>query len=276
MFNDEPWMYLTPEKNRIRVSGLFYLHAQYAAFLTFTSCMSFYFLLQKEGFSKKKNFFILFSSIVALFGTLAKTYMLVVLIFILSLLFYKALRTKLAKIFLKYLFILHLSFSSLLFVVAFNFVGGLGYTRDGFFYTNSILQRFHYWSIMYNEYFLNSNLFNVFFGFAIPHTGNMQFLVDTVGKVFLTENLLLSIYMLNGLLGVFIFLFIQYRIWKYLLNIFKIYNDKTALFFIIYLPVWFYSGIFGRTIGYYSVFVLLPIFLYIIYHKLSIRNDINE
>ncbi len=247
MFSDENWMYLTSERVRVRSSGLFYVHAQYAAFLTFTFSISIFTLLNSKKF-KRTSITILLLSLIALYFTMARTYMLVSSLFLVNLFLYYLQR----HFFIRIVFVFNLIMSLLILIFIF------AQSEVLFTANDSMLIRIYYWNIILHEYFIESNIFNILFGHGISHTGENIYLIEKVGQIFLTENLLLSIYMLNGLFGVLFYILSQFILWNTFLKLFIRTHLPIFLFFVLYIPVWFYSGIFGRTIGYYVFFCLIP------------------
>ncbi|MDE8601620.1 hypothetical protein M3I01_001585 [Marinomonas sp. RSW2] len=254
------WMYLTKSRDIFRLNGIFLSHAWFASFLFFILSWSFY--IWKKTY-KFKFFLIFLICSIFLYWTYSKTFLMMAFAFVFLVLFFDRIITLKLRFISKGYFVLFVLFCILLSCFLMIFVQDLEYTNKGFLYTASTKVRVYYWSIIINDYFLDADLHNVIFGHTITQSGENDFLIKSTGKVIQTENLFFTIYLWGGILALLVFVSAQYILWK---ELFK-RSNLFSKYLIIVLPIWFLGGIFGRTIGYYSFFCMMPALL-------SINNQV--
>lgn len=127
--------------------------------------------------------------------------------------------------------------------------------------TNSLVDRAYWWGFNINNYLINSDIIRILFGHGLIQSSEGTSYVPTLeGKLWI-DNLFLTIYDYQGLIGLILFLTFYIAIIK------KLYLTNTKTFYYYFLLsislAWLIDGIFIRAIGGIALFSLIPIITYI-------------
>lgn len=153
--------------------------------------------------------------------------------------------------------VLHL----LLFYLSFDAIYGDS-ASTGFADKSSTIVRYTYFIRLFEGYISTSHWYDYFLGWGlIQHAGDSS-LISIFPDVFNDDdgtlgfdNLILSVFMYSGIIGVALYLFLYYRIWSVLVNMLRTSQQSFVLGFVGFFGAYLAAGVFNLiNIGTWSVF----------------------
>jgi len=253
LFYNKPYYYISKQIHYIRAFSILPSRIEYGKLNAIIASLMLYLIFAKKNNYRFFYFIVFIVSLVAIYFSTERDSFVLFLMFAFNLFLLK-LNINLNKIvFLNLILILLIPF--LLFNLSISYS-----ISDSLMRTNSLLDRLYWWGYIINNYVINGKILNILFGYGLVQTTNLtSYSVEyTNGKLWI-DNLFLTIFLYQGLVGVILFLYFYV---KYIFFLFKI-NTYYSIFFALMLLSWLMSGIFARSIGDIVLFTLVPSIIYI-------------